>query len=239
MENSTLTIGGVRGSFASPSLALSPRHRLIPPALTCVVHHFKKPNGQTEGFGDVNMARGASAVAAAARVVHTLGVMSEASAKKYSVPEAERKWFVRLDSAKGNFSPPAEREEWFKRTSVKLPNNDDVGVLKYEKLTVPEKEITMDLKLQDAIVMVFERTEKTEMTVYSMCQYLEHIYDVEQDVKTNKSTLRRKIEAIFIANNNVIELFNVNGTLQLTNDSNGTMAIKYCNSSKPTGRVES
>ena len=62
--------------------------------------------------------------------------MSPNEATNLGIEEERRRWYVRLDNAKGNLSPPAEYATWFERKSVELPNGglnlgtgDQVGVL--------------------------------------------------------------------------------------------------------------
>lgn len=103
-----------------------------------LVHHTRKAapgsNGGTPG--DLDSARGASALGGAVRVAGTLGAMSERDAGELGVAPDERRWYVRLDDAKASMSPPAERARWFRRVSVDLPRSaaalgplDSVGVL--------------------------------------------------------------------------------------------------------------
>ena len=62
--------------------------------------------------------------------------MSTNEALNLGIGEERRRWYVRLDNAKGNLSPPAEHATWFERVSVETPNGtlnigegDHVGVL--------------------------------------------------------------------------------------------------------------
>jgi len=95
-----------------------------------VIHHTRKRSQGQGGEGDMDTARGASALASAARIAHTLCGMSEKFAKEYGIPDAERKMLVRLDDAKANMSPPASDVTWFRKIGVDLPNGDKVGALK-------------------------------------------------------------------------------------------------------------
>ena len=97
-------------------------------AAASVVHHTRKkgPNGSN---GDMDSARGASALVSAARIAHTLGNMTEADAEKWGVPKDKASWYVRLDDAKANLSAPAEGVAWFSRESVSLPSGDSVGAI--------------------------------------------------------------------------------------------------------------
>jgi RecA-family ATPase len=92
-----------------------------------LVHHTRKmPAGAQNSYaGNMDAGRGASALSNAVRVAHTLMAMSEKDAEGLNIA-AENKWqYVRLDDAKGNMSPPAQRARWFQRKGVILPNDDD------------------------------------------------------------------------------------------------------------------
>ena len=112
-----------------------------------IVHHTKKPSvGDSESFaGDMNSARGAGAVLGVARVGLTLYGLDKATAKKYSIPDHERKFFVRVDDAKGNMSLAANTL-WLRRVSVPIgtpasefagSEPESVGTLEVTQLSLP------------------------------------------------------------------------------------------------------
>jgi hypothetical protein len=93
-------------------------------------HHTRKG---LLAAGDADNGRGASGIRDAGRLVYTLTTMSDDEAKMFGIPEAERRFYVRLDNAKVNITPPAQKAEWFKLVGVKLrngtadyPNGDEV-----------------------------------------------------------------------------------------------------------------
>jgi hypothetical protein len=96
-----------------------------------LIHHTNKPpQGSSDGHaGNINTARGASALVGVARVVQTLFAMSSTDAKATATPEDERHLYVRVDDAKANFGLVTNKARWFKRTSVVIGSGDDVGVL--------------------------------------------------------------------------------------------------------------
>ena len=110
-----------------------------------LVHHTRKaPAGTPTSYaGNMDAGRGASALSNAVRVAHTLVSMSEKDAEKLNVPPEDKWQYVRLDDAKGNMTPPAQRARWFQRKGVALPNEndklgldpDEVGVL---ELWIPD-----------------------------------------------------------------------------------------------------
>lgn len=101
-----------------------------------LVHHTRKlPSGVEAVEGNADSSRGAGALVAAARIAHTVATMSKKDAEELGIQDDERRWYVRVDDAKGNMTAPAENAEWFRRVGVALPNGpfggdgDEVGVL--------------------------------------------------------------------------------------------------------------
>src|SRR5262249_43645492 len=97
--------------------------------------------------------RGASGIRDAARLVYTLCPMDEKEAAKFDIREGTRRFYVRLDSAKTNTAPPAEKAEWFRLVSVQLenstpeyPNGDSIQVA--EPWTPPDAELAVDVANQ-------------------------------------------------------------------------------------------
>ncbi|MFV1873165.1 MAG: AAA family ATPase [Oleiphilus sp.] len=94
-----------------------------------ICHHTKKLGGDSETHaGDAEAGRGASSLKDAARCCHTLARMNSKTAQKAGIDSSERVRYIRLDSAKCNFSLPDADARWFKINSVQLPNGDFVGV---------------------------------------------------------------------------------------------------------------
>ncbi len=114
--------------------AVAAMFRDIARAANCsvlLVHHTAKPaQGKSDGHaGNMNTARGASALVGVARVVQTLFGMSEADAKKFGVTLDDRHQYLRLDDAKANLGLINSAPTWYRKTGVQLPNGDEVGVL--------------------------------------------------------------------------------------------------------------
>jgi len=102
-------------------------------AAVCLVHHTKKyASGMA---GDVDAARGASALIGIARIVSTLFPMSQKEAEALGVTEDQRGNYLRYDDAKTNLNLKSPVAKWFKKESVLLRNATDelpgdyVGVL--------------------------------------------------------------------------------------------------------------
>jgi RecA-family ATPase len=103
-------------------------------AINLPAHIAKLGRGnESDSFaGNLDAMRGASAVAGAARQVHTLARMSKKTAKTYGIESEERIHMVRLDATKGNYTPPAENTTWLRMRGQCLNNDqsepDWVGV---------------------------------------------------------------------------------------------------------------
>ena len=99
----------------------------------CLVHHTKKyASGMA---GDVDAARGASALIGVARIVATLFPMTPGEAELMQVPEEQRVHYLRFDDAKANLNLKSPFARWFRKESFALDNAtadlpaDDVGAL--------------------------------------------------------------------------------------------------------------
>ena len=104
-------------------------------AAICLVHHTKKyASGMA---GDVDAARGASALIGIARIVATLFPMTDKEADQFLVDETEknRVAYLRFDDAKANLNLISTIAKWFRKRTITLNNGtetlppDDVGVL--------------------------------------------------------------------------------------------------------------
>jgi hypothetical protein len=96
-----------------------------------LVHHTAKPpQGMSDGHaGNMNTARGASALVGVARVVQTLFSMSKADAEHLGVGAEDQRLYLRLDDAKANLGLMSGSATWYRRESVTIANGDEVGVL--------------------------------------------------------------------------------------------------------------
>jgi hypothetical protein len=99
-------------------------------AVLLVHHTAKPPQGVSDGHaGNMNTARGASALVGVARVVQTLFSMSRTDAEQLGVEEEDRHLYLRLDDAKANLSLMSGSATWYRRESITIANGDEVGVL--------------------------------------------------------------------------------------------------------------
>lgn len=92
-----------------------------------LVHHTKKSGKGESHAGNMDAARGASALAGAVRSARTLTGMTEEEALAFQI--VNKSWFVRVDNAKANMAAPMDHTHWLERHSIELPNGDKVGTL--------------------------------------------------------------------------------------------------------------
>jgi hypothetical protein len=85
--------------------------------------HERKGGGAA---GDVDRGRGASSQKDAARLNYTLTPMSEEEAKALGLRAEERRFLVRVDSAKVNIGPPSTKATWFRLVGVPLGNGTEL-----------------------------------------------------------------------------------------------------------------
>jgi hypothetical protein len=121
-------------------------------------HHTSKGIAEP---GNVHRGRGASAMADAGRLVYTLGVMSSDEAKTFGIKEEERKYYIRVDSAKVNITKPAGLAKWFHLVGVKLgnatelyPHGDEVQTV--EPWKPPETWADIDIALANQILTAID-----------------------------------------------------------------------------------
>lgn len=219
-------------------------YREIARATNCavlLVHHTAKPpQGASDAYaGNMNAARGASALVGVARVVQTLFGMSEQDADRYGVAPAERHLYLRLDDAKANLGLVSPDALWFRKVGVDLPNGDQVGVLEPVELNVAENESDVaigDQPDKTIIACLLARVEGEEITLNSAAKLLawcgddrfKHFRQV--DGKGNQranSTLRRAIIAACEASVTVFSGGSEHGFL-LTEKNTRAILRRFC-----------
>lgn len=99
------------------------------------LHHSTKTNTRQENrIGNMDVARGASAIVNAARIAFTLLNPSETDMEMYGFEDKDAHKWVRLDDAKMNMSLSNDKATWFKKDGLRIPSGDIVGVLHHEKV---------------------------------------------------------------------------------------------------------
>jgi hypothetical protein len=90
-----------------------------------LLHHVRKGAVQA---GDMDSARGASALIGKVRVGMTLTTMTEEEAAQLGIPADARRHFLRLDDGKNSYAQAGEAQ-WFERASIELDNGDTAPTL--------------------------------------------------------------------------------------------------------------
>ena len=90
-------------------------------------HHAGK--GKAGGAGDVDIARGSSAITSKARIVLTMTTATDADCQEYGIAEHEKTRYVRIDGAKMNQTLRRPVPVWFRWETEKLFTGDKVGIL--------------------------------------------------------------------------------------------------------------
>jgi len=88
-----------------------------------LVHHTRKYS--KDMAGDVDAARGGTALPNIVRVATTLFPMTEKEATIYGIKIEERHMYVRHDDAKTNYDSPSGMARWFRMDTVILQNQHD------------------------------------------------------------------------------------------------------------------
>ena len=121
-------------------------------AAITLIHHTRKQDTKGSSAGNADIARGASALKDAVRVVATLTPMSKAEAQKLTFDDQKRSRHFRLDLAKQNFSPACVNETWFRMESCLIGNGEHVGVPVPVNLKPLFRNSTSKVKWDDLLV---------------------------------------------------------------------------------------
>lgn len=158
------------------------------------LHHTGKSTARTEDkVGNMDVSRGASAVAYAARIAFTLFNASKQDAEDYGFPDEDRHMWVRLDDAKMNMTLATEKAAWFNKDGVKILSGDIVGVLRHTHL---DKSVAhIQIRVARHLFASLQATGTGKMT---MQQAISLVKSAES-LWANKSDtdIRRKMEGMF------------------------------------------
>jgi hypothetical protein len=124
-----------------------------------IPHHTRKGGADP---GDADRGRGASATRDAGRLIYTLTTMSGDEATAFGIAEGERRFFVRVDSAKVNIAPPMAAATWFRLVGMPLgnatelyPSGDNVQTV--EPWKPPDLWVDLNIELLNVILTEIAR----------------------------------------------------------------------------------
>ncbi len=140
--------------FVAALRALAVEHKIA----VLLVHHTRKG---AVSPGDMDAARGASALIGAVRGAWTLSTMSESEAESFNIPKDRRSYFARLDDAKANYGPLGA-PRWYEKTILQIANGEMVPSLIPWKAPVPRA-----ASIEDCIAMLAEIERGTDGEPFS------------------------------------------------------------------------
>lgn len=134
-------------------------------AAVVVAHHTKKLPTDLDKLDPADMARGASAINAAARAHYMLRTLTEQEAARQQIPPASRRAYVTVLDAKNNLSRLKESDNTFHLHGVYLdngdedyPEGDNVGAIVAYK--PPETRSDHEMAMAVVLAMAAERGEE-------------------------------------------------------------------------------
>lgn len=162
-------------------------------ALAVLHHSSKGSDRQEDRIGNMDIARGASAIVNAARIAFTLLNASTQDQIDYGIPAAEAHMYARLDDAKMNLSLAGRAATWFKRESVRIYSGDNVGVMKHTVLSKSKEHIKVAVAdvVLDGMIYASSATLSLASAV-SLCRD-----KIPQWQNKTPTEVRREIEMLF------------------------------------------
>lgn len=158
------------------------------------LHHSTKGNmRQEQRVGNMDIARGASAVVNAARIAYTLMGPTSEDAELYGFKEDELHKWVRLDDAKMNMSLASNKATWFKKDGVRIASGDTVGVVKYQEVH-KSKEHMMN-RVVDVVYKAFMATNSSTMGARELINVCKEEIPVWKTKR--EKDLREQLEGMF------------------------------------------
>lgn len=161
-----------------------------------IMHHATKGGNekQEQRIGNMDIARGSSAIINKCRIAFTLMNASATDADDYGMRVEDRKYYLRLDDAKMNLTLADEKPQWFKRSSIKLNHGDVVGVFRPVELT--KSTMYLRLRIAETIIATLQELNTSTMAM----QQLIGMVKEHEPLWANKSDIeiRQKLDAMFL-----------------------------------------
>jgi hypothetical protein len=168
-----------------------------------LAHHTRKPPAASASdayAGNMDTARGAGSLAGVARMVATLYTIDKETGKRYGIPEADCRLYVRLDDAKANMALVSGEPRFFKREGVVIGGfgGEEVGVLRPASLTrvktSSETAAGQNAQIQDAAVALLRSSAGFRLPVTSIADALLDASVVEH---ASPDALRKRLTVMF------------------------------------------
>lgn len=131
-------------------------HRLS--AAVILVHHTRKIGGAADAAGSLDVLRGGGAIAGKVRFAFTLLGMSKEEAEQYGLSAAEARRHIRLDRAKGTYTPADASTEWYRHVSVTLANGEEYSALQPADLSEQQARV-LDVLCEAVLPIVRDAPE--------------------------------------------------------------------------------
>jgi RecA-family ATPase len=134
-------------------------------AAVIVIHHSRKTSASSDSqAGEMDAARGASSLTAAARIAVTVSRMTKKEAENYHIDWQIGKNLRRIDNAKQNYTPPTEDSDWFEMRSVEIANGEKIGVpVEFDMSAIAERKAEENTR--ERFERVREKTAETAILV--------------------------------------------------------------------------
>jgi len=160
------------------------------------LHHTSKLNGNNDAkIGNMDIARGASAIVNAARVAFTLLNASEQDAEDYGMQDDERFMWVRMDDAKMNLALASNKATWFFKEGVKIPSNDVIGVLRHDALEKSREHIKT--RVARILIESMTATGAASLQLPRVCNIIKA--EIPQWAAKTEVEIKRRVEQLFYA----------------------------------------
>lgn len=152
-------------------------------ATVLIVHHVNKTS-ISESESSQAASRGSSALTDGVRWQMNMSLMSISSAKKFGIPEDDRKSYISADVTKNNYAPPQKKTVWLELTK---PH----GVLKYVELTT-----TGENKKVDTLSKIIEKIKENAAkgVEHSKSAFAKQYSGIDNIFKTGDKSVRGLIE---------------------------------------------
>lgn len=180
------------------------------------LHATKGGDRQEERIGNMDIARGSSAVANKMRSVFTMLNASDKDCEDYGLQDHERGLWLRLDDAKMNMALKGDKTLWFKRQGVVIQSGDVVGVLSLQELK--KNSTALKLRIAGHLIDNMMANSSATMMITQAAAYLKAVEPLWGN-KTD-TEIRQRLEGMFSVAVDVM-----GRRIQIVRDSSGKPTV--------------